>query len=86
MDMSSSKADAVTITFGSLLLSPVETSGGCALPLSDQGLSVLLLQVCANGGDHLHLRVLGEYGLPLLFNCHGHVHAPAPSPPAPFGV
>lgn len=37
MDMSSSKADAVTIAFGSLLLSPVETLGGCALPLSDQG-------------------------------------------------
>lgn len=50
MDMSSSKADAVTIAFGSLLLSPVETLGGCALPLSDQGLSVLLLQVCANEG------------------------------------
>lgn len=50
VDMSSSKADAVIITFGSLLLSPVETLGGCALPLSDQGLLVLLLQVCANGG------------------------------------
>lgn len=50
MDMSSSKADAVTTAFGSLLLSPVETWDGCALPLSDQGLLVLLLQVCANRG------------------------------------
>lgn len=50
MDMSSSKADAVTKAFGSLLLSPVETLDGCALPLSDQGLLVLLLQVCANRG------------------------------------
>lgn len=50
MDMSSSKADAVTTAFGSLLLSPVETLGGCALPLSDQGVLVLLLQVCANRG------------------------------------
>lgn len=60
VDMSSSKADAVTTAFGSLLLSPVETLDDCALPLSDQGLLVLLFQVCAITGGRLHLRVLGS--------------------------